>query len=154
MKKCEYCSKQLERKVWYGKRKYTEPTKRFNERKFCDNECRSKQLGIDSLGEKNFFYGKKLKPWNLNPAPEHKIKTGKGYIQVRYFENGVKKVKYEHRLVMERKIGRELMPEEVVHHIDHDITNNDINNLMLFSNDNEHKRFHATETHGVVSVNI
>jgi transposase len=44
----------------------------------------------------------------------------------------------EHRLVMEKKIGRYLRPEEVVHHIDHDKANNDPDNLMLFPNNGAH----------------
>lgn len=37
----------------------------------------------------------------------------------------------EHRLVMERKIGRFLDKEEVIHHIDNNRDNNNINNLKL-----------------------
>lgn len=46
----------------------------------------------------------------------------------------------EHRLVVERAIGRILDPEEVVHHRDHDTTNNEPGNLELFANHAEHKR--------------
>ena len=37
----------------------------------------------------------------------------------------------EHRIVMEKKIGRYLLSSEVVHHIDHNITNNHPDNLQL-----------------------
>ena len=50
--------------------------------------------------------------------------------------------KLEHRLVVERFIGRELTKEERVHHIDKDKKNNKIENLMLFKNDSEHIKFH------------
>lgn len=40
---------------------------------------------------------------------------------------------YEHRYVMERKIGRRLTPEETVHHIDGVRSHNDMTNLELFS---------------------
>lgn len=46
------------------------------------------------------------------------------------------------RLVIEKNLGRYLDPEEVVHHIDGDVTNNDINNLMLFENKSEHTKYH------------
>jgi len=45
----------------------------------------------------------------------------------------------EHRVVMEKHIGRYLSPSEVVHHIDKNKTNNDIKNLMLFSSESEHQ---------------
>lgn len=44
----------------------------------------------------------------------------------------------EHRLVMEKKIGRYLTRKEVVHHLDHDRQNNDPDNLWLFANNGEH----------------
>lgn len=46
----------------------------------------------------------------------------------------------EHRLAMEVKIGRYLYPQEVVDHIDGCTLNNDIGNLRLFSNNQEHLR--------------
>ena len=49
---------------------------------------------------------------------------------------------YEHQLVMEKHIGRYLEKGEVVHHIDFDKTNNDINNLKLMKN-SEHISYHS-----------
>lgn len=46
------------------------------------------------------------------------------------------------RITMEHHLGRYLSPEEVVHHIDGNPYNNDISNLMLFSNGSEHMRHH------------
>lgn len=48
----------------------------------------------------------------------------------------------QHRLVMEKHLGRFLAPEEVVHHIDGDRKNNVIENLRLFPNESEHRRHH------------
>lgn len=44
----------------------------------------------------------------------------------------------EHRLKMEKKIGRYLQPGEEVHHIDGNKLNNNLNNLILFKNHSEH----------------
>ena len=48
---------------------------------------------------------------------------------------------FEHRLVVENFIGRELENRETVHHIDGNKQNNSINNLMLFPNHSEHMSF-------------
>lgn len=50
----------------------------------------------------------------------------------------------EHRLVMERYIGRYLKPSEVVHHKDGDKLNNMIDNLELMSRA-DHARLHRLE---------
>ena len=52
------------------------------------------------------------------------------------------KVNQEHRLVMEKHLGRRLTKEEVVHHVDRDKSNNDINNLILFPTKKAHTKFH------------
>jgi len=51
---------------------------------------------------------------------------------------------YEHVIVAEQKIGRELKDEEVVHHIDENRSNNSPENLMVFANTAEHSAYHAT----------
>jgi hypothetical protein len=62
-----------------------------------------------------------------------------GYVEVKCGRDG-KRV-YEHRLVMEQKLGRTLRPGEVVHHIDADRANNDPDNLMVFASNGEHLRY-------------
>ena len=47
-----------------------------------------------------------------------------------------------HRLVMEEKLGRKLQSNELVHHKDGNIFNNDPKNLELMSR-NEHGRLHG-----------
>jgi len=51
----------------------------------------------------------------------------------------------EHRLAMARKLGRPLLPSEVVHHIDHNPANNTPENLMLFASNREHKEFEGMD---------
>lgn len=45
-----------------------------------------------------------------------------------------------HRLVMEKHLGRYLSKQEVVHHINHNITDNRIENLELFATRGQHTR--------------
>jgi hypothetical protein len=69
-------------------------------------------------------------------------KMMKGYLYRRVLDhpNGTTHGNYvaEHRLVMEQKLGRYLLPTEVVDHIDGDITNNHPDNLRVFSSNAEH----------------
>lgn len=60
---------------------------------------------------------------------DHPHADGKGYIM-------------EHRLVMEKKIGRYLKPEEKVHHKDGNGLNNKIINLKLYGDASEHNMHH------------
>jgi len=52
-----------------------------------------------------------------------------------------KKLVLEHRIIVENFIGRVLTNEEKIHHIDSNKENNKISNLMVFPNQNEHKKF-------------
>lgn len=61
--------------------------------------------------------------------PTHPYKTQLGYV-------------LEHRLVMEKAIGRYLKPKERVHHIDFDGNNNVIDNLHLFPDIKDHQNYH------------
>ena len=58
--------------------------------------------------------------------------------------NGVRRQVFEHRLVMEAHLGRELLPSEVVHHKDGNGLNNAIENLELMTQ-SEHQREHLMD---------
>jgi len=59
--------------------------------------------------------------WN----PDHPYCNKKGYVR-------------EHRLVMEQKIGRYLLPTEIVHHINGDTADNRIENLAIYASEHDH----------------
>lgn len=61
--------------------------------------------------------------------PDHPHCNSQGYTQ-------------EHRLVMEKQLGRYLEPKEVVHHKNRITTDNSIANLTLFANSGDHIRYH------------
>lgn len=67
-------------------------------------------------------------------------KLKNNYIYVRHGGKWVQ----EHRLVVEKFIGRNLKKSEVIHHIRiKEKTNNSINNLMIFPTQKEHASFHV-----------
>lgn len=74
-----------------------------------------------------------------------KVLDSKGYIKIYapHHENANKAgYIFEHRLMMETKIGRKLLKTEVVHHKNGMIQDNRIENLELFSSKGEHSSLH------------
>ena len=50
------------------------------------------------------------------------------------------------RLLMEKELGRKLLSDEDVHHIDNDYTNNNIENFQIIKH-GEHQKQHSTKYH-------
>lgn len=67
------------------------------------------------------------------------IKDGYRYILV-----GNRHYEPQHRLVMERHLGRALTPDEHIHHEDEDTLNNSLDNLKIVSR-SEHLSIHVQE---------
>ena len=66
-----------------------------------------------------------------------------GYVE---YTRGPNKGRCVHVVAMEEAIGRRLEKDEVVHHIDHNRSNNDLSNLQLMSRA-AHAALHAIENH-------
>jgi hypothetical protein len=75
-------------------------------------------------------------------------KTNEGYILI-YFPNHRQAASdgyiFEHRLIMEKILGRYLNPKEVVHHKNEIPDDNRLENLELFENAGYHRQFHKKQ---------
>jgi len=110
------------------------------------------KMSLARMGENNPNYGKdfsmekhpnwkggrvKVNNYICIKKPEHPFPNKQNYV-------------YEHRLIMEKFLGRYLKPKEVVHHKGtkypigsiEDKQDNRIENLMLFTNNGEHLKYH------------
>lgn len=143
MRSCPVCGKELVRKVWKGKkRNLWEGKERFKRRIYCGKECWNIQLSTDSKGNKNYFYGRHLRPVNYKEHIRWRVKATGGYIRIFYkYSDGKRYFKYEHREKMEDYLGRTLGRREIVHHIDGNKHNNEVENLLVCT-PQEHKKLH------------
>ena len=73
-------------------------------------------------------WGEQMRYWNVY-QPTHPRASKDGYV-------------LEHRLVMEKTLGRYLTQDEVVHHLNGDPTDNHPENLSLLPGQSEHARAH------------
>jgi HNH endonuclease len=78
--------------------------------------------------------------WGEANAAGVSIKAS-GYVEI---TRGEHKGRGEHVRIMEERLGRHLLQDEVVHHIDRDRSNNDPNNLALVTRSG-HARLHRFE---------
>lgn len=109
---CETCLKTIDRKPSSVKgRKII----------LCSNECRSKFLLHDK------------RSWAIEKK-DRKVPKHKMYKRISVRGKWVK----EHRLVMERHLGRKMDPSEHIHHINGDGLDNRVENLQVVSNREHH----------------
>ena len=118
--KCKKCGKDFEVYPYRMKKKVIP--------RYCSFRCRN----LDFTGEKAFRW--------KGGRRDHVA----GYVLV-YCPNHphahVTKTVMEHRLVMEKHLGRFLRPEERVHHINKIKTDNRIKNLKLFKSERDHQLY-------------
>jgi hypothetical protein len=156
--------------VQCGKDVYSHKSK---PRQFCSKSCartaanltsKNPSYSRDISGENNPMYGKGLsgeqnpmygKRKELSPRWKggRKVRSD-GYVLIIAPENhpypadDMGSIKYvlEHRHIMEQYLGRYLDPQEVVHHINGNPSDNRIENLRLFANQSDHVRIgHGSE---------
>jgi DNA-binding transcriptional ArsR family regulator len=104
-------------------------------------DMRMRSLGLKSKHgrgspmERNYFWNggvsRDVDGYVLVKVPGHPFADNRGYVR-------------EHRLVMERVLGRFLDPCEVVHHKDRNKENNDAGNLEVFRSNADHLRHELT----------
>lgn len=116
--------------------------------KYCSSDChynyrKKHNLHYGGVGEESHLWkgGKKL--------------TSEGYIEVYCIhhpralkQSGQSAYVKEHVLIAEKCLGRFLSDEECVHHIDFNRTNNEPDNLYVFSTMGEHTAYHHSLNRG------
>lgn len=111
------------------------PGRQKNKRTFCSRECYNAQMGEENLTKRvNQVGGMTLEERKKIAATKRGKHNGRTYEKT--FG------RHTHRIVIEKLIGRPLAPGEVVHHIDCNLRNNNPKNLMLFSSQAEHLKWH------------
>lgn len=116
-------------KEW--RKKVSDGTKRAYKRKEVKDNVKKSFLNRGHGNRWNGGVSYKANGYKLLYKPTHPNRDKRGYIM-------------EHRFIMSEHLKRPLNKQEVVHHIDQDITNNDIRNLQLFKNKSSHRKHHAS----------
>lgn len=96
--------------------------------------------GIKRTAEQCATIAKARKLWGEENSVGTSVKPN-GYVE---FTRGPNKFRSVHVVLMEERIGRALIDDEIVHHIDGDKSNNNINNLALMTR-SAHARLHRRE---------
>lgn len=143
---CDFCGKAFERDSAFlkGKRHH-----------FCSRQCladfSSKSRNPEHYADLKDFtnmgahmaqMNRELNPTRMTVETRTKLRAahlGKGQCQ------GYSKIysRLAHRVIAERVLNRPLQPKEVVHHRDGNKYNNVPENLVVFSTNGDHARFHS-----------
>lgn len=102
----------------------------------CSKVCGDRKAGKSRTGDGHPRWkgGRRIdRGYAYVYAPDHPNRTKAGYV-------------LEHRLVMEKKLGRFLLRKEVVHHKNGVKLDNRIRNLELLGSNSEHAKIHAPES--------
>lgn len=139
---CDYCFAPLEISAC-----------KLKKHNYCNRECMQKarkegSLEIDTTKTSEHMkqLNREMNPARMTPEVREKLRnyrlgTGEGKTYTKYYG------KHTHRLVAEQALGRELLPDEIVHHIDGNKRNNDLSNLAVMTQ-SEHAKIHAAERRG------
>ena len=115
-----------------------------NKQKYCSISCAMSQI---KKGQKAWNKGKKCPQlsgknhWNWKGGKDYSGRYIQIYMPEHPYSNYRRKI-YEHRLIMEKILGRILLPEEQVHHMDYNPKNNNPENLISFESGSKHITFH------------
>jgi len=144
-----YASKLLSKT--YGYAWYAEAARRFQNNEQLPDIAEALGISVDTLRSFARRNGLQIAPRDFRAKEARGILDHCGYIMLRVEVSGpygylirassINKEKgYAalHRMRMHDKLGRELLPGEVVHHIDGDIYNCSPSNLEVFESNGEH----------------
>lgn len=115
---CDFCLKEVEKIRKDGLKA-----------KFCSHKCYAKNR--EKRGAYKDFV--MISGYKYIQRPDHPNATKKGYVA-------------EHRIIAENSIGRILLDDECVHHINEIKTDNRPENLMVMKN-SEHMKLHKKGAH-------
>jgi hypothetical protein len=122
----EYCSKEC----------YCRATRILKLCRFCGKEFYSPKKRQRHFCSRDCYYKGRPKPWNLQGEKGDRFVGRHGYAYIHIpdhpsVQHKKDKRVYEHRLVMEKHLGRYLEPFELVVHKNHKRADNRIENLEL-----------------------
>ena len=128
---CSYCGKTIKPTIWRKYNKYPDLCASCSQHMTAKEIINGRYEYIDKDGYVCVVDD------NLRKYSEYKDYK-KCKEKNNFFRRGILK----HRLIMMEYLGRELTENEVVHHIDHNKSNNDISNLQLMTQ-SEHAKLHS-----------